>query len=177
MPKSYIWFLPTHFMIRTLYTSLISFMGAPFFAHPILLDLIVLIVLGEEYKLRSFWMCNFMHLVLLLASVIQMSSSVTHCHTSSTFMLPLQQERKFYTCRNAPSRIILLYISIFLTYLPTSSLCPIMVAKLAKVRWSHTFAVLSMELLAIRVQSWLNKQLLISSEWPVSIPTLLQTVQ
>jgi len=52
-----------------------------------------------------------------------------------------------------------------------------MVARLEKVRWSHTFAVPSIELLAIRVQSWLNKQLLISSEWPVRILTLLQTVQ
>jgi len=39
-----------------------------------------------------------------------------------------------------------------------------MVARVVKVRWSHTFAVLSVELLAIRLQSWLNKQLLISSE-------------
>jgi hypothetical protein len=66
-------------------------MGAPFFAL-LIHDLIVLIIIiGEEYKLCNFSLCNFMHLVLIVACLIQTFSAATSLHTSSTVILPLQQ--------------------------------------------------------------------------------------
>lgn len=88
-------------------------MGAPFFAH-LILNLIALIIIGEAYKLCSSSLCNFMHLVLLLACWIQMFSLATSSHTSSTLLLPLQQKTKFYTYNNTTRSTIFIYILMFL---------------------------------------------------------------
>jgi hypothetical protein len=52
--------LPSNFPINSLYAFLFSPIHATCLAH-LILNLIILIILGEEYKLQSFTLCSFLH--------------------------------------------------------------------------------------------------------------------
>jgi hypothetical protein len=58
-------FYPSGFPTSTLYAFRFSPIRATYTVHLILLDLIVLIILGEEYKLRSSSLCSFIQPILM----------------------------------------------------------------------------------------------------------------
>jgi hypothetical protein len=72
---------PSGFLMNNLYVFLFSSICATCPTHLILLDLIIRIILGEEYKLWSSSVCSFLH-----------SSK-----TPSVYVLCLMSETKFHT--------------------------------------------------------------------------------
>jgi hypothetical protein len=83
---------PSGFPTNNLYALLFSPIRATWAAHLILLGLIILIILGEEYKSRSSSLCSFLH-----SSSIQISSSAPCSQTLSVCVPPLMPETKFNT--------------------------------------------------------------------------------
>jgi hypothetical protein len=87
---------PSGFPTNILYVFLFSTIRATCPVHLILLELIIL-VLGEEYKLWSASYAVFSSLLSLHPSSFQIFSSAPFSQTPSVFVSPLMSETKFHT--------------------------------------------------------------------------------
>jgi hypothetical protein len=75
------------FSTKILYAFLFSHMRATCTAHLILLDLIIITILGEEYKLRSSSLCNFIEPPVISSCLVKICSSVPVLkHPESVFL-------------------------------------------------------------------------------------------
>jgi hypothetical protein len=65
-------------------------------AH-LILDLIILIILGEQYKLSRLLLWNFSNLLLFYPSSVQIFSSAPRYQNTLSVICPLMPETKFHT--------------------------------------------------------------------------------
>jgi hypothetical protein len=89
--------LPSGFPINILCSFLFSPIYVTCPAHLILFNLIVLIILGEEYKLWSSSLWSFLHLPSLHLSLVQTFSSAQSSQTPPVYVPPFILETNFRT--------------------------------------------------------------------------------
>jgi hypothetical protein len=80
---------PSDFSTNILYTSIFVPIHATCLAHLIILDLIILIILSEEYKLRTPYYAVFSSLLSHHLSSVQIFSSAPCSRISSVYVPPL----------------------------------------------------------------------------------------
>jgi hypothetical protein len=102
---------PSGFPTNNLHAFLFFPNRATRLAHLILFDLIILIILGEEYKSRSSSLPSFSTLSSPLPSSIQISSSAPCSQTLSVYVPPLVKDQVSHPYR-ITDKIIVLYILI-----------------------------------------------------------------
>jgi hypothetical protein len=93
------------FCTRILYSYLFAHMHATCPAHFILRDFIVITILGEEYKLRSYSSSNFLEPPIILSSLVQVESSAACSQRPSVCVPPLVSETKFHTYAKSQAKL------------------------------------------------------------------------
>jgi hypothetical protein len=86
------------------YTQFFLPMHATFHTHHILLDLIVLIILGKEYKFTNFSLCTFLQPPIILSIFnpnILLSTLVSNTHNLCS---PVMSETKFHTSAKSQAK-------------------------------------------------------------------------
>jgi hypothetical protein len=99
---------PSGFPTSNLYTFLFSPIRPPCPAHLILLlDLIILIILGEEYNHATPRYAAFSTLRPLHPSSIQVLSSAPYSQTPSVYVPPLVLETKFHSPAELQAKLVM----------------------------------------------------------------------
>jgi hypothetical protein len=96
---------PSGFPTKLLHALLLPTIRATCLAHLILRDLIVLSILGEEYKLWSSSLCSFLQSPITSSLVGPNIVLSTLFSTPSVYVSPLMPDTKFHTHTNPHTKL------------------------------------------------------------------------